>query len=114
MRKEAIEKVEECKVDSRVDSDHMPLKVIWKKEEERRHEEEIEEEENEDEETYIVWDEEAIKKFKKETEEYKVETEEQKKGKEEKWEKVKERILAAMTRKRINIRRKEVGGTKVV
>lgn len=39
VNKEAIEKVEEFKVDSRVDSDHMPLKVIWKKGEDRKQEE---------------------------------------------------------------------------
>lgn len=51
VNEEAIEKVEEFKVDNRVDSDHMPLKIIWKKEEERRQEEEIEEEEGEEEES---------------------------------------------------------------
>lgn len=113
VNEEAIEKVEEFKIDSRVNSDHMPLKVIWKKEEDRKQEEEIEEEKGEEEEeeerTYIVWDEEAIKKFKKETEEYKVETEEQKKRIEEKWEKLKKKIQAAMTKKGIKIRRKQLG-----
>lgn len=74
VNKEAIEKVEEIKVDSRVG---LRSHATEGNMEERRGQEtrgEIEEEEEER--TYIVWNKEGNKKFKKETEECKVETEE--------------------------------------
>lgn len=96
VNEEALDRIVELKIDSRADPDHM--KITWKKEEERRQEveteeeEEKEEEEEEEEKSIIVWDEEAIKKFKEETEESKIEVEVQNEGIEEKWEKLKGRI----------------------
>lgn len=68
VNEEALDRIVEFNIDSRVDPDHMPLKITWKKEEERRQEVETEEEEGKEEESeeeekeeeeksIIVWDE---------------------------------------------------------
>lgn len=60
-----LSSIEECRIDERVDSDHMPLCLEIRKEERRGKEEENEEEyEGVQVKTLVNWDEDAIQKYK--------------------------------------------------
>jgi len=67
----AYNKMLDFKIEDRVDSDHMPLRLRMKKKEEEATKEEGQEEEGSKREKYIVkivWSEEAVEKFKERTE----------------------------------------------
>jgi len=106
------DKISRFKVGERVDSDHLPLEVELSTEEERKQEEELKRTSREEEREVIVWNKEAIRKYREKTEELN-RREIQEEGKElsieEKWERIKEVVIGAMVRSKKKWRIKEIG-----
>ncbi|XP_026825313.1 golgin subfamily A member 6-like protein 6 [Ooceraea biroi] len=118
------DRIEEFNIEERVDSDHTPLKVrIQLAEEEEEERRGAEEKENKTEEAedgsrkYVCWDEEARRIYNELTEEEEEEEEEVDKGSgcettEEKWRKLKDRVLESLVYKKIGKGRKRNMGYK--
>jgi len=109
----AYNKMLDFKIEDRVDSDHMPLCLRLKKKEEEATKEEGHEEDGSMRKKYIekiLWNEEAVKKFFKErTEKLEPPGEEEVWSIEENWQWLKRAAQEAMVRKRVKIRRRNVG-----
>ncbi|KMQ89439.1 hypothetical protein RF55_10935 [Lasius niger] len=104
---EAIDRVEEFKVGDRVDSDHMPIMVTLE-ERGRRGKKKEGEVKKEEEKWRICWDKESIRRYKKNTK--KTTWEEDLQGMiEEKWEKLKGIVYEAIIKKKMVMRRIELG-----
>lgn len=109
------DRLREFRIGERIESDYMPL-VVEKgtdiETEEKGSSQEEEEEENKKKEekiTIISWDEEAIQRYEEKTRMW-----EQEKGFatssiEEKWIRLKEKVMGAMMKKRIKKKKKEMG-----
>lgn len=110
---EINDKVNKFKIGNRVDSDHLPLEVEWKKEEGRRkgtlqkkNREEVEEIE------ITVWDEEAIQGYKDMTEKLsrkEAERDKEENSVEDKWETMKRIIYGSLVKRTIKKRKRELG-----
>lgn len=100
------ERILESKVGDRVDSDHMPI-VIGLDRRGNQEEEEEEEEVEKQEIWKICWDEEAIKKYKENTE-VALWRENQSDTLEDKWEKLKGIINESMICRKVKIKKKEL------
>lgn len=87
---EGWEKIDTCKIEERVESDHLPVTIGWR----------TEEEEETNEEKYM-WDEESIKRYRAKLEE-ELEDKEDRIG----WSELKEIIKKSMVTKRIKIKGK--------
>jgi len=110
----ALEKIIDFKVESRVDSDHMPLQVRTRKREENIKKEEWKGEEKEGEEKRrvkekISWSEEAIKKYKERTEVMEQEEGQERWSLEERWQWIKNIARGAMVRVKVKIKRRKIG-----
>jgi len=100
--------VNSFKVESRVDSDHMPLVVeIEEEDEEGRSEEEEEKEQREVKRSKTCWDKEAIETYRKRTDIEWVRREED--TVEEKWERLKVIVHEALVKREVKIRKRKIG-----
>jgi len=109
VNEKAYNKVLDFKIEDRVD--HMPLRLRMKKKEEEVTKEERHEEDGVRREKYIeriVWDEEAIERFRKRTENLVPTWDGEERSIEENWQ-WKKAALEMMERRKIKIRRKKVG-----
>jgi len=112
VNEKAYDKVLEFKIEDRVDSDHMPLRLKMRKKEEEDRREEKGEEDEEKKAKYIekiMWDEEAIDKFRERTEKLTPTWEEEPRSMEEYWQWMKKVALGAMEKRKFKIRRRKVG-----
>jgi len=92
------------KIEDRVDSDHMPLQLRMKKKEEEAYKEEGYEEDGRRKKNYIekiIWNEDAIKKFKKRTEKLEPLWNGEGRSIEKNWQWIKKTAQEAMVRKRL-------------
>lgn len=105
-----VDKVEEFKVDVRVDSDHMPLCITIGREENREQEEEGEEEEAVEQTRMVLkWDEEAIQRYMENTEEMQEGEFQEEENVEDMWQKLKIWVKNAMIKKEIKIKKRKLG-----
>jgi len=108
----AYNKTIDFKILERTDSDHLPLQLRIRRAEDGKEEEKRvgkTEERRERIKEIIVWDEEAIKKYKEKTEVLAQEVEQEKGTVEERWQWIKKIVIGAMVRKKIRIRRRKIG-----
>lgn len=105
-----VDKIEEFKVDVRVDSDHMPLCIRIGREESREQEEEGEEEEAVEQTRMVLkWDEEAIQRYMENTEEMQEGEFQEEENVEDMWQKLKVWVKNAMIKKEIKIKKRKLG-----
>jgi len=100
------------KIEDRMDSDHVPLCLNMKKKEETTETGERQEEDGAERRKYIeriVWDDEAIKRFKERTENLVQPDAGKERSIEETWNWIKKVAYEAMVRRKIKIRRRKVG-----
>jgi len=108
----AMERIIEFKIESRVDSDHMPLQVRLKKKEEAPKEEEGKEEEGTRRygmKEKISWSEKAIEKYRETTEVVEQEEGQESWSVEERWQKMKSMVEKAMVKRKYKVRRRKIG-----
>lgn len=105
-----VDKVEEFKMDVRVNSDHMPLCIRIGREESREQEEEGEEEEAVEQTRMVLkWDEEAIQRYMENTEEMQEGEFQEEENVEDMWQKLKVWVKNAMIKKEIKIKKRKLG-----
>lgn len=102
-----IDKVEEFKMDIRVDSDYMPICLrIRRVERRKKRKDGSEEEEEEQARMLIKWDEEAVQKYRDNTEKTQ---EEEDQEVEEMWQKLRVWVHKAMIKEEVKIRKRKLG-----
>ncbi|XP_020289886.1 uncharacterized protein LOC109857707, partial [Pseudomyrmex gracilis] len=113
-----VDKVTEFKVEERVDSDHMPVCMKMEEMEETEEEEERDgrrkmklkkQEKKVIEKKRICWDPEAIEKYKAKTEEIGWNEEQERISLDRKWNKLKNLVQEAMTKKVYKIKKRKIG-----
>jgi len=108
----AYNSVLDFKIEDRVDSDHVPLRLSMKKKEAKTAKEERQEEDGVRRRKYIeriVWDVEAIKRFKERTENLVQSADGKERSIEEIWQWIKKVACETMERRKIKIRRRKLG-----